>query len=76
MRKIKSIDIVYGTTQDQVEAQSWVVGKKNVEKITEWRPAGDGDRWHYDVHFEDGTMRRIFNVTEVIFSKENNTEKF
>ncbi|MHA1401630.1 MAG: hypothetical protein ACTSQE_14870 [Candidatus Heimdallarchaeaceae archaeon] len=76
MREIKSIDIVYGTTQDQVEATSWVVGKNSVEKIVERQPRGAGDKWYYDVHFENGIIRRIFNVTEAVFSKDDNTENF
>ncbi len=36
-------------------------------KIEEHRAAGDGDKWFYDVHFENGKIVRVFNPNTVEF---------
>ncbi len=48
----------------------YVVGIQKVTEITEHKTIGEGDRWFYDVHFEDGRMERIFNPNHVFFKSE------
>lgn len=43
--------------------------KKVVKEIIEHRPAGEGDKWFYDVFFEDNTEMRVFNPSLVFKSK-------
>lgn len=43
------------------EWKSFDVGKKGVVSIHEHHAAGDGDKWFFDVVFEDKTMIRIFH---------------
>ena len=44
-------------------------GKTPVE-IIEHQCGVEGDKWCYDVYFEDGAINRLFNPNEVIFEKE------
>jgi len=41
-----------------------------VRSIEEHCPAGEGDKWFYDVTLSDGSMQRIFNVNKVYFDKD------
>lgn len=75
MKEIKKITFNWhqcGNTTDGLDQDFQVheVGKHFVIKIEEHRAAGEGDKWYYDIHFEDGTIAREFNVNSVIFSKE------
>lgn len=45
------------------------VGKHDVVEIKEHPPQGEGDRWFYDVIYEDGRMKRLFNPNSVSFAK-------
>ncbi len=45
------------------------VGKKGVLRITEHRPQGEGDKWFYDVDFENKGTKRIFNPNSVSFER-------
>jgi len=45
----------------------WTIGKSNVKEIREHPAEGEGDKWFYDVYFEDGSVTRIFNVYQVIY---------
>ncbi len=41
-------------------------------KIEEHKPQGEGDRFYYDVYYQDGTREsaeRIFNINSVIYQK-------
>lgn len=49
------------------EYQSYAVGKRNVVEIKEHKALGEGDKWFYDVIFEDGSMERIFNPNRVFY---------
>ncbi len=66
---ITQLDYNWRQYQDGTEAgeqyDRLTVGQRGVIKITEWKSVGDGDKWRYDVDFEDGTRRRIFNPNEV-----------
>lgn len=42
----------------------------DVEKITEYQAAGEGDKWYYDIHYNNGRMLRIFNPDRVMFARE------
>lgn len=37
-----------------------IVGVKDVVKIDEHRPGGEGDKWYYDIHLSNGEMTRTF----------------
>ena len=44
------------------------VGKDGVTYIEEHRAAGEGDKWYYDIHFDNADTIRIFNPNKVYFS--------
>jgi len=44
------------------------VGKAGVLEIQEHMPQGEGDRFYYDVLFDDGSMFRTFNPNKVFFN--------
>ena len=44
--------------------QNYSVGKYGVKEIKEHTARGDGDKWFYDVLFEDGDIKRIFDFIE------------
>lgn len=48
------------------------VGEDNVTEIKEHPAIGEGDKWFYDVIFEDGTIKRIFNPNTVFYKPEDN----
>jgi len=52
------------------EYNTYTVGKDKVIKILEHPAVGEGDRWFYDVHFEDGRMERIFNPNQIFYKPE------
>jgi hypothetical protein len=41
---------------------------KNVITITEHRPAGEGDKWFYDIELENHKIVRVFNINTVFYS--------
>jgi len=45
------------------------VGVNGVTEITEHAAAGDGDKWYYDIHYNDGVVVRTFNPHKVYFTK-------
>lgn len=45
------------------------VGKNGVVSIEEHKAQYEGDKWYYDVTFEDGRVIRIFNPNIVEFKK-------
>ncbi len=70
MKIIQLIANWYATSSIGEEYETYEVGKNGVVKITEHRPAGEGDKWFYDVMFDEiqrkGT-KRIFNPNSVSF---------
>ena len=42
------------------------LGKNGVKKITEHAAQGEGDRWYYEIFFENGSTHTIFNPNTVI----------
>lgn len=40
-------------------------------KISEHKPAGEGDKWYYDIHYSDGSIERVFNPNAVFFAKND-----
>lgn len=70
-RTIKSI--AYTWLEDNVPyGGGYTVGMGGVSGIEEHAALGEGDKWYYDVHFEDGTMNREFTVTSVAFGEDDN----
>lgn len=49
--------------------ETYEVGKKGVVRITEHRAGGEGDKWFYDVEFENQGFKRIFNPNSASFEK-------
>lgn len=47
----------------------FVVGEKGVVEIIEHVAGGEGDKWYYDIVFEDDSVTRLFNPNEVTFEK-------
>lgn len=39
--------------------------RKICVEIYEHKAAGEGDKWYYDVKFDDGSINRIFNPNEI-----------
>ena len=78
--KIKGITYNWFVTPENGEEfSSWFIGMNyrndiSVIKIEEHRPAGEGDKWYYDVFLSDGTMERIFNPNVVVFDNEEETK--
>ena len=60
----------YPTPESGDYYDSYEVGKKGVIRITEHRPAGEGDKWFYDVDFEGQSTKRIFNPNSVSIAGE------
>lgn len=48
----------------------YCVGIDGVIKIEENRARGEGDRWYYDVHFED-RIERVFNPVSIKIRKKD-----
>jgi hypothetical protein len=63
---IKEIQYDWYFTPEGEEYKKYRVGSDGVSAIVEHRAQGDGDKWFYDVHFEDGRVERIFNINKVI----------
>ena len=68
---IKSIifDWAY-TNENGIEYLDYVIGERSVIKIEEHRPDGEGDKWFYDIYFENGAVERIFNINSVIYDNK------
>lgn len=49
---------------------TYEVGKNGVVRIIEHRPAGEGDKWFYDVDYENMGTKRIFNPNSVSIEGE------
>ena len=47
------------------EYQTRKVGKDGVKSISEHRAQCDGDKWYYDVEYDDGKVQTIFNINRV-----------
>lgn len=45
--------------------ESRKVGEDGVIKIEEHKAQGEGDRWYYDISFNDGRTERVFNPNRV-----------
>lgn len=73
-RFIKSIrfnrtDEDYDYATVGLEIAHLIGDKRIVKKIQEHSPQGEGDRWFYDIIFENGEMLRVFNMSEVEFGE-------
>ena len=51
------------------EYQEYVVGEAGVKEIQYHTPLGEGDKHYCDVVFEDGLVRRIFNISSFVFKR-------
>ena len=49
-----------------------IVGCDNIVEIIEHQARGEGDKWFFDIHYKDGTVKRIFNIHSVEFKPINN----
>jgi len=57
----------YGTTNETMEEKMYEVGKNNVSEMRYHEPKSEGDRHYVDVDFDNGSMIRAFNPTEITF---------
>ena len=44
--------------------------RKTCIEIYEHKAEGEGDKWYYDVKFDDGSINRIFNPNEIFIKEE------
>lgn len=59
-----------GSGQDDPERYlEHAVGYGGVTEIREHAAQGDGDRWFWDVHFDNNRVQRIFNPHLVFYAK-------
>jgi hypothetical protein len=59
-----------GSSQDDPERYlEYCVGYAGVTEIREHAAQGDGDRWYWDVHFDNNQVQRIFNPHMVFYAK-------
>ncbi len=72
--EIKSIIFNWFTTDQGASYQIREVGTGGVERIVEHEARGEGDKWHYDVFYEDGTIERIFNVNYAVFKPKGDKD--
>lgn len=63
--KIKKLEFI----DDHGRSNYYVTGHSGVERIEEYRPKGEGDKWFYDVFTKD-TVVRVFKFNSVEFSKD------
>lgn len=59
-----------GMTENMDERwQERRVGVMGVVKIVEHPSYGEGDKWYWDVHYDNDTVERIFNPDRVWYKK-------
>ena len=46
------------------------VGRYGVLSIVQHTPRGEGDKWYYDVVFENSIIQRLFTFDRVVIVKE------
>lgn len=68
-RKIRKIHYDFYTDKDGKHFEAFEVGEKNVKVIYEHIPRGPGDVMFYDVEFNDTSMIRVFNISQVFYTK-------
>ena len=56
--------------QSGEDYDSFVVGSDGVTEIREHSTFVEGDKWFYDVYFENGPKARIFNPNMVVYDKQ------
>jgi hypothetical protein len=44
-----------------------ITGQKGVVEIKEHASAGDGDKWFYDVVYDNGSVERVFYPHQVFY---------
>lgn len=68
-RKIVKITHNWRQVEGGEDYDSYTVGNYSVVEITEHRPAGEGDKFFYDVQLKDGSIIRLFNPNTVLLNK-------
>lgn len=69
MEKMKIQTLIfnwYATPENGEEFSQYEVGRNGVVRIDEYRAQGEGDKWCWDVHLDDGRIISIFNPNQVI----------
>jgi len=62
-------------TPDGEDYKQYTVGKCEVVAINQHRPEGEGDRWSYDIIYENGKVVKVFNPNTVTFKdSEDNVQ--
>lgn len=66
---ITRINYNWFCTDEGSEYDHYEVGKNGCAAITEHRSQGEGDKWYYDAHHNDGVIVRVFNPNIVMFKE-------
>lgn len=70
---IETIYLNYYSGSGHDDPERWearTVGLNGVTKIDEHPAHGDGDKWYWDVHYENNTVERIFYPHQIFYSKQ------
>lgn len=78
--KIKQLNYNYhecGIANDQwgEDYEIAIIGQRGITEITEHQAMGEGDKWFYDIHYENGEIHRVFNPNSVVFADPSTEEK-
>jgi hypothetical protein len=52
---------------DQKYNMGFNIPNKKCIRIEEHIPQGEGDKWFYDIYYDDNTMDRTFNPNEIFY---------
>lgn len=55
--------------------QERILGHNGVIEIKEHSAQGDGDKWYWDVHYDNNRVERIFYPHQVFYSKSVEQEQ-
>jgi len=60
----------YHTNEHGEEFDYANIGEHGVNFIKEHIPKGEGDKWFYNVFYDDGHIERVFNINKVFYKEE------
>jgi hypothetical protein len=66
--KIISLSYNYGFDKNGPFNTTVEVNTDGVKEIKEHEPHGDGDKWYFDIVYDNGDIERIFNPDKVRYS--------
>jgi hypothetical protein len=68
--KSENIEIINFVDIQTGNPHQYQVGRNQVLSIVEHCAKGEGDKWYYDVNFDDGKTLRIFNPDSIIYKRD------